>query len=413
MIKDLTVKGEGFEIFSVSSLNRHVENILVNEPTLRNIWVKGEISNFTHYNRRHMYFSLKDKDSEINCVMFYGSNKDMDFFPSEGQEVICRGDVGFYHPKGKYQFVVQEMVPDGVGKLYLAYEKLKKKLDNEGLFSTDHKKPIPFLPNRVGVVTSLDAAALRDIMNVLHRRFPNVNILISPTSVQGKGSPENIAKAIESIDKQNIDVMIVGRGGGSMEDLWSFNEEVVARAIFEANTPVISAVGHETDVLISDFVADKRAPTPSAAAELAVPKKLELTNKIGREKNRLISSLSNVIIEKRNLLQTITKSIVFTYPNRFLEEREQMLDESISRLQKNVEVVLEHMEGQLILQRERLKALGPASTMERGYSVVMDSKGIVVNSVEGLKKGHNLELRMKDGSVSTEIIEVKKWKKKN
>ncbi len=412
MVKDSKDKGEGLEIYSVSSLNRYVENLLRNEPTLRNIWVKGEISNFTHHNKRHMYFSLKDKESELSCVMFYNANNEMDFDPSEGQEVICRGDVGFYHPRGRYQFVVKEMIPDGIGKLYLAYEKLKKKLEEEGLFSSEHKKPIPFLPKRVGIVTSRDGAALRDILNVLRRRFPNVNILVSPTSVQGKGSPGSIAKAIRLIDTQDIDVMIVGRGGGSIEDLWSFNEEVVARAIFEAETPVISAVGHETDVLISDFVADKRAPTPSAAAELAVPDKTELMSRIQSEKNRLLSSLKNTVVEKRNRLQTITKSIVFTYPERFLEEHEQRLDENISRLQDNVKRMLENFKQRLNLQRERLKALGPISTIERGYSVALDSRENVVCSVQGLKAGDQLKIRMKDGSVLTEILEVKKWKKK-
>ncbi|MFO8109004.1 MAG: exodeoxyribonuclease VII large subunit [Thermoplasmata archaeon] len=400
------------DIHSVSSLNKYVESVLKSEPTLRNIWVKGEISNFTHYHNRHMYFSLKDKDSELSCVMFYNANKEMDFKPTEGQEVICKGDVGFYHPKGKYQFVIQEMVPDGIGKLYQAYEKLKKKLDREGFFSPEYKKPLPFLPKRVGIVTSSDGAALRDILNILHRRYPNVSVLISSTSVQGKGSPESIAKAIKLIDRQDIDVMVVGRGGGSIEDLWSFNEEVVARAIFQAKTPVVSAVGHETDVLISDFVADKRAPTPSAAAELVVPDKNRLKNKMKDEKKRILSSLKNVVAEGKNRLKRITECLVFTHPERFLEEHEQRLDDSLSRLQENVERKLEALENDLKLQSEKLKAMGPVLTMKRGYSVVLDSNDKVTNSIRRIKTGDILNIKMKDGSVSAEVKEVKKWKMK-
>ncbi len=400
------------EIHSVSSLNRYVESVLRNEPTLRDVWVRGEISNFTHYNQRHMYFSLKDGESELSCVMFHGANKDMDFRPSAGQEVICRGEVGFYHAKGKYQFIVLEMIPEGVGKLYLAYEKLKKKLEEEGLFSPEHKKPLPFLPTRVGVVTSTDGAALRDILNVLHRRYANVDVLIAPTSVQGKGSPESIARAIEQMDSQDVDVIIVGRGGGSIEDLWSFNEEVVARAIFHAKTPIISAVGHETDVLISDFVADKRAPTPSAAAELAVPDKRELVSKIQGEKSRLLSSLNNAVVDGRERLKRITEGLLFIRPERFLEEHEQRLDECISRIRENVSKKLEFMENKLELQTERLKALGPVLTMERGFSVVLDRGGNVVRSVVDLNPGDMLDVRMKDGSFTTEVKEVKIWKKK-
>ncbi len=407
-MKDSSEITAGMDIYSVSSLNRYVESLLKREPTLRDVWVKGEISNFTHYNQRHMYFSLKDENSELSCAMFENANKQLDFRPSEGQEVLCRGDVGLYVPRGRYQFVVQEMIPEGIGKLYLAYEKLKKKLDEEDLFSPEHKKPIPFLPHRVGVVTSQDGAALRDIINVLTRRFPNVNILVSPTSVQGEGSAESIAQAIKLIDAEDIDVLIVGRGGGSIEDLWSFNEEVVARAIFHAKTPVISAVGHETDVLISDFVADKRAPTPSAAAELAVPDKFELINKLDGERNRLLSSLRNAVHEQRNRLETIRRGLVFSHPERFLEEYEQRLDDYRSLLCDSVRRAIEGLEHRLEVQRERLRALGPVTTMERGYSVVLDVDGRIIDSVDGLSIDDLLEIKMKDGSVKTKVKEVKR-----
>ncbi len=407
-MKDSSEITAGMDIYSVSSLNRYVESLLKREPTLSDVWVKGEISNFTHYNQRHMYFSLKDENSELSCAMFENANKQLDFRPSEGQEVLCRGDVGLYVPRGRYQFVVQEMIPEGIGKLYLAYEKLKKKLDEEDLFSPEHKKPIPFLPHRVGVVTSQDGAALRDIINVLTRRFPNVNILVSPTSVQGEGSAESIAQAIKLIDAEDIDVLIVGRGGGSIEDLWSFNEEVVARAIFHAKTPVISAVGHETDVLISDFVADKRAPTPSAAAELAVPDKFELINKLDGERNRLLSSLKNAVHEQRNRLESIRNSLVFSQPERFLEEYEQRLDEYRYCLHDSVRRVIEGLEHRLEVQRERLRALGPVTTMERGYSVVLDIDGQIIDSVDGLSIDDLLEIKMKDGSVMTKVKEVKR-----
>lgn len=400
------------KVFSVTDLNLYVKSLLLRTDELQDILIKGEISNFTHYNDKHMYFVLKDDKSEINCAMFRADNRELDFEPEEGIEVLCRGNVTVYAPRGRYQVVVKEMYPGGMGKLYLAFQQLKEKLEEEGLFSEELKKPLPFLPKKIGIVTSREADALKDVLSVLRRRFTNIDVLIAHTPVQGKGSEEDIAESIRSIDRTDVDVIIVTRGGGSIEDLWCFNEEIVARAISEADTPVISAVGHETDFLISDFVADVRAPTPSAAAEKVIPVKEELETVLTNQKKRADNALRNVIDDLWNRLERIATSSVFQNPEILVEEEHQRLDELRAALNRNIEHSLKDWKQKVQNQKQRLRALSPRSTLERGYSIVIDEKGEVVESVESIQTDDRLKINMKDGDIVTEVKEVIRCRKK-
>ncbi|MFW5946122.1 MAG: exodeoxyribonuclease VII large subunit [Candidatus Natronoplasma sp.] len=404
--KDLDQK-----IYSVSGLNHYVNSLLQREDEIQNVWVKGEISNFKHHDRRHMYFVLKDDTSEISSVMFRSKNKDLDFEPEEGMEVLCRGDIGLYIQRGQYQLVVKEMMVGGIGELYLAYEKLKEKLSEEGLFDDEHKRKLPFLPQKVGIVTSSEGAALRDMLRVLKDRFENVEIFVVPTQVQGEGSAENIVESIQRLDRMEMDVIIIGRGGGSIEDLWSFNEEIVARAIFESETPIVSAVGHETDFLISDFVADARAPTPTGAAELVVPIKTELKQKVLQQERRARTALNNLIVSYRDRLESFADSPVFTKPERILEERYQKLDENIERLDITLDRYLETYGQELNGQRDRLKALSPIQTMKRGYSIVMNEENEVITSVDEVSIEDILRINLVDGEIKAETEEVERCQK--
>ncbi|MFP4001666.1 MAG: exodeoxyribonuclease VII large subunit [Thermoplasmata archaeon] len=404
--KDLDQK-----IYSVSGLNHLVKALLEREDELQNVWVKGEISNFKHHNGRHMYFVLKDETSEINSVMFRSRNRELDFEPEEGMEVLCRGDISLYVDRGRYQIVVKEMMVGGIGELYLAYEKLKEKLSKEGLFDDEHKKDLPFLPRKVGIVTSGEGAALEDMLRVLKERFENIDVVVAPTKVQGEDAAEDIVRSIKKLDRSDIDVIIIGRGGGSIEDLWSFNEEILARAIFDAKTPIVSAVGHETDFLISDFVADERAPTPTGAAEIVVPVKKELKQKVRENKRRAKTALRNVINSYKERLENLRKSSVFQDPERLLEDRYQKLDENIERLDLTLERYLERYRERLENKKDRLNALGPIQTMKRGYSIVMDEQKRVVSSVDEVEKEDLLSINMIDGEITSEAKEVERCQK--
>ncbi len=411
MDKKDEIKELDSKIYSVSDLNLHVKSLLQNDNDIQDVWVKGEISNFTHHEGRHMYFVLKDEKSEIDCAMFRSQNKKIDFDPEGGMEVLCRGDVGMYVPRGQYQLVVKEMMVGGVGKLYLAYEQLKEKLSDEGLFDDEHKKELPFLPRNIGVVTSEEGAALRDICRSITQRFENAEILLAPAQVQGESSARQIIESIRKLDRKDLDVIIIGRGGGSIEDLWSFNEEEVARAIFQAGTPIVSAVGHETDFLISDFVADERAPTPTGAAELVVPKKTELRQRLDRHGQRAKTAMKNLIDHHRRELEKLKDSPAFRKPERILEDAYQRLDENREKLHTGLERLFKRYKQRLENQRGKLKALGPIQTMERGYSIVMDEEGNVVSSVDSVDEEEVLSIDMSDGNVKAEAKEVEKCRK--
>ncbi|MBS3782386.1 MAG: exodeoxyribonuclease VII large subunit [Candidatus Thermoplasmatota archaeon] len=399
------------KIYSVSGLNHCVKSLLEREDEIQDVWVKGEISNFKHYDGRHMYFVLKDDTSEINSVMFRSKNRDLDFEPEEGMEVLCRGDVGLYVPRGQYQLVVKEMMVGGIGELYLAYERLKEKLSKEGLFEEDHKKEIPFLPQKVGIVTSGEGAALRDMLRVLKERFENIDVFIAPTRVQGEESADEIVNSIRKLDRMEMDVIIIGRGGGSIEDLWSFNEEKVARAVFGAETPIVSAVGHETDFLISDFVADERAPTPTGAAEIVVPSKSELKKKINEQQRRSATALNNLILSYREKLESLAKSPVFQKPERILEDRYQKLDENREKIGVTLDRYMKTYQQRLEGQKDRLKALSPIQTMKRGYSIVMDEANEVITSVDEVSVKDILRINLTDGEIKTKTEEVERCQK--
>jgi len=412
MIKETLERKEIKNVYSVKDLNIYVRSLLRMDENLQSVWVRGEISGFTHYNDRHMYFDLKDEDSVINCAMFRAKNKNLDFKPDDGMEVLCRGDVSLYLPSGKYQLIINEMLPEGKGKLFLAYEKLKKKLSEEGLFDNKHKKTMPFYPEKIGIVTSEEADAFRDIISVARRRFPNIDIVLSPTPVQGKRASTKIVEAIRKLDNTDVDVIIVTRGGGSLEDLWNFNEEVVARAIFDAETPIISAVGHETDFMISDLVADLRAPTPSAAAEKVVPQKSEIQLKLQQLKERTSKALLKTVENNEKRLENIKSRPVFRRPILLLEDPIQKVDEHKMKIQKNIITYIKRKKQLLKSQRERLRALGPGPTLCRGYSVVLTEDSELINSVEEVDIEDILEIVMKDGRIKAKTKEVKRSKRK-
>ncbi|HJV31848.1 MAG TPA: exodeoxyribonuclease VII large subunit, partial [Bacillales bacterium] len=320
---------------TVHALTKYIKRKFDVDPHLQNIFVKGEISNFKQHSSGHMYFTLKDEKARILAVMFSSHSRSMKFSPENGMKVILRGEISVYEPSGQYQIYVKEMRPDGIGDLYLAYEQLKQKLELEGLFAKENKKAIPLFPKRVGVITSPTGAAIRDILTTIKRRFPIAKVLVFPALVQGEQAAPSIVHAIEKANMMsNIDVLIVGRGGGSIEELWAFNEETVARAIFRSEIPIISAVGHETDFTIADFVADLRAPTPTGAAELAVPHIDELMERVLQRQTRLIRAISEKIRFKKEHLNRLKKSYAFRYPERLYEQKLEQTDKLTERLIK-------------------------------------------------------------------------------
>ncbi|GAA4709800.1 exodeoxyribonuclease VII large subunit [Brevibacillus fulvus] len=446
------------EIWSVSQLNRVVKQVLEREERLADIWIRGEISNFVHHSSGHMYFTLKDKESRLRVVMFASYNRFLKFMPKDGTKAIVRGSISAFERDGTYQLYAREMQPDGIGSLYLAFEQLKAKLAAEGLFATERKRPLPRFPKRVGVVTSPTGAAIRDICTTIRRRFPQAAVVIAPAIVQGTEAPSSIISAISLLNRQmDIDVLIVGRGGGSIEELWAFNDEQVARAIASSRIPVISAVGHETDFTIADFVADVRAATPTAAAELAVPHYLELQERVKDLDSRLRRSVQNQLADQRNRLQRLRQSYVLRQPLRRFEETRERLDklqmelaaamrmllnrrreqltlvhqrverfrigqkvnerrEQIvrlqERLQKTMQTQVNQAELALIAKIAQLDALSPLKVMQRGFSLVY-REGELVKSVKQVTVGQPLVIRLQDGTVDTRVAEITREDKPN
>lgn len=390
------------KIATVSQINGYVKKILDHNIILNNVWVKGEISNFKRHYSGHLYITLKDESSVLKAVMFRASAQSLNFDPSDGMKVLARGRISVYEAGGSYQLHIEEMIPDGVGELYIAYEQLKKKLEDEGLFSPDHKKPIPAFPKSVGVVTASTGAAIRDIINVITRRYPMAEIVIYPAQVQGAGAAESIVRAIEYFNAvKEVDTLIVGRGGGSIEDLWAFNEEITARAIFASEIPVISAVGHETDFTIADFVSDMRAPTPSAAAEIAVPSMLELYNRIITDKNRIVRNMTGRIENSRLLLRRFKMRT----PRDRIDEYNLRMDSLVKRMAGSVKMRAMSLRRSLAEQAAKLDALSPLQTLSRGYSIPTKEDGTVIRSVKDMEKGIEFTLRMKDGSAECVVKE--------
>ncbi len=396
-------------IFTVSKLNREIKQIL--EKQYANIVLEGEISNFKHHSSGHMYLTLKDESSQIAAVFFGGSNSRVKFKIHDGLKVTVFGRISLYEPRGNYQFYINRMEPQGLGGLQLAFNQLKEKLAKEGLFDEKHKKSIPLYPKTVGVVTSPTGAAIQDILNVVKRRFHGTEVLIMPVRVQGETAAGEIAQAITDFNiRGGVDVMIVGRGGGSLEDLWAFNEEVVARAIFNSKIPIISAVGHETDWTIADWVADLRAPTPSAAAELVVQNRDELESRIRQYYSRISSAISIIFEQKRLKLHTLVKSYALKQPQYLIEQHSQRLDELSRQLKTALEHLLHRSSDRFKGLIGKLNALSPLAVLSRGFSVTYHNEQII-QSVNKLNKGDVIKTRLHEGVVMSQVIETKQEKR--
>ncbi len=441
---------EPSRVITIRDINRFIKMKLEGDASLQDIWLKGEISNFTRHSSGHMYFTLKDEGGRIKCIMFASYNQRLPFVPKDGMKVLARGGISVYERDGQYQFYATAMQPDGVGSLYLAFEQLKRKLEAEGLFSDRFKRPIPAYPRTVGVITSPTGAAVRDILITIQRRNPAVNVLLFPASVQGAQAAPSIVKAIAAMNELGeADVLIVGRGGGSLEELWAFNEEAVARAVRGSRIPVISAVGHETDFTIADFAADLRAPTPTAAAELAVPHAAELKQRIAGMRQQLAGALRYTLNRSRERLERASRSPVFTQPRRSLLVQAERLDRLRERMtyRMNAQYArnmdkLTRLSGRLAakspqqqaaMARHRLDALrrgltasmngltkenasrfgslirhldalSPLKIMARGYSLVYDEKEkTLVRSIEHVQPGDLVRVRLSDGRLSCQV----------
>jgi len=397
-------------VLTVSEVNRYIREIISRDLILSNLWVKGEISNFKHHYTGHLYFTIKDEKSLLKCVMFKSQASELKFYPENGMKVIIKGYVSVFERDGQYQLYVEEMQPDGVGELHVAFEQLKQKLKEEGLFDISRKKRLPYLPRSIGVITSITGSVIRDIMNVLNRRFYNINLKIYPVQVQGEVAAGQIARAIRKINEANcVDVIILARGGGSLEELWPFNEEIVARSIADSNIPIISAVGHETDFTIADFVADVRAPTPSAAAELVVPEKSMLMARVNELDIRLKNAIHKFLRLKRNDLERLTSSIPFRQPyNRVYQER-MRLDILNRNMYREILSKTDKARTKLQFLIEKLNALSPLSVLARGYSITkLKKNGRILKSVNEVSNGDELKISVSDGNIDCRVINIVK-----
>lgn len=437
------------QYLSITALTKYIKRKFDADPHLRDIHVRGEISNFKQHSSGHMYFTLKDEKARILAVMFSSQARALKFLPENGMKIIVKGDITVYEPGGQYQIYIKQMQPDGIGELFLAYEQLKQRLEAEGLFAAKNKKLLPLYPKTIGVITSPTGAAIRDIITTIKRRYPIVNILVFPALVQGENAAPSIAKAIEKANSmQGIDVLIVGRGGGSIEELWAFNEELVARSIYASMIPVISAVGHETDFTIADFVADLRAPTPTGAAELAVPHIDELMDRLLQRQTRLLRVMQEKFRFEKERLSRVQKSYAFRYPHRLYEQKLEQVDKltemlvrgasrlisgkrdqhlnAAKRLERNHPIELLH-EGRGRLERvekdvngalvrilskkqtefERiiatLRALSPLKIMERGYSLSYTEDNKLVKSIDQVDVSDRVQIQLSDGSLFCKV----------
>ena len=392
-------------IITVSQLNEYIKAVIEGQPALRSLFIKGEISNFTnHYKTGHFYFTLKDENSLVRCIMFKGYSEKLKFVPENGMKVILHGKVSAYPKDGQYQVYADNMEPDGIGALYIAYEQLKEKLEKEGLFEKSKKMPLPKIPKRVGIITSPTGAAIRDIINVLGRRFPYAEGVLFPALVQGEGAPMQLIEGMRYFNSQkNVDVIIIGRGGGSIEDLWAFNNEQLAREIYASKIPVISAVGHETDFTICDFVADKRAPTPSAAAELAVPETMELKQKILNIIGRMDMLIMHNIKNKRQRLMELGGKRVLNTPDFIVDDRRFQLMNLDARMESGMKYTTSLKKELFARYTSKLEALNPMSVISRGYSAVFSDDGKLIKSVDQVEIGDRFNFKTVDGSVSAEV----------
>lgn len=393
------------KILTVSQLNFYVKSVLDSDPRLNYVFLCGEISNLTdHYRSGHIYLSLKDNKSVIRAVMFAGNARNLKFKPMEGMKVICRGRVTLYEATGQYQYYIEDMQPDGIGALYQAYEQLKEKLQSKGLFDQSHKKPIPYCPKTIGVITSPTGAAVQDIKNILTRRFPSVNIILCPVLVQGDNAVPQLIDAVNKLNEYDLcDTIIIGRGGGSIEDLWAFNDENLAYAIYNSHIPVISAVGHETDFTICDFVSDLRAPTPSAGAELAVPDRNEILQNLDAQRQYLSSLMDKKLIENNNLVSEMTTKLLSLSPDDKIAKLYNDLDFLSQKYENNSNRIFQNTANKIELLATKLESLNPVSILKRGYSVVTNNDK-TVTSVKDVKNGDTLAINVTDGKIISKVI---------
>ena len=396
------------QVLKVSEINRYVKGLIQGDPRMRDLWVSGELSNFKHHRSGHMYFTLKDSISSLRCVFFRRENVRCIFKPTDGMEVILHGNISVYEPDGAYQIYVAEMEPAGMGSLFLAFEQLKRKLEAEGFFRADRKKPIPALPRKVALVTSPTGAALQDMLTTIKKRFPHVHLLVVESLVQGSGAAADIVRALDLLNKRNdIDLIILARGGGSLEDLWPFNEEAVARAIYRSELPVISAVGHETDFTIADFTADLRAPTPTAGAAAAVPEKEEMLLKIKQFRERAAMALQRRLQQEKQKVDHIVSDRFFRLPGRRIKLSTELLEQLEVKLRREIVRVLQYKGMRLTAQIDKLESYSPLKVMNRGYSYCRDEEGNIIRSVKQIRLGRLLQLSFKDGQAvcRTEKVE--------
>ena len=395
-------------VLSVTELNLYIKRMLDNDLMLSGVFIKGEISNFKYHTSGHMYMTLKDEQSVVRAVMFKSSAMRLKFVPEEGMKVIVFGRISVFESAGQYQVYIEQMQPDGVGALYVAFEQLKQKLEQEGLFSDEHKKKLPKFPEKIAVVTSPTGAAIRDILNVLGRRYDFANVVICPVLVQGDGAKEQIANAINYVNENNLaEVLIVGRGGGSIEDLWAFNEEIVARAIFNSKIPVISAVGHETDFTIADFVADLRAPTPSAAAELAVPSKTELLMNINSLKSRVDFALNSKLNMERQRLKSLSSMMSTETLIRSYDQKRLILDNKLKNILHISEKVLSSWKERFSKNVAALHSLSPLAVLGRGFTVTTSKDGNTIKSISDINICDEIVTFFSDGKVYSTVSKKK------
>jgi exodeoxyribonuclease VII large subunit len=396
--------GVGDAIWTVSELTQYIRELFEIDYRLQDIEVTGEISNFTQARSGHLYFTLKDDRAQLKCVMWRSAAERLRFAPGNGDAILARGRVSVYEVSGVYQLYAEWMEPAGKGSLALAFERLKQQLADEGLFDTVFKKPLPAFPHKIGVVTSADGAALRDILNVLRRRCSLVSVLVAPTLVQGGEAPAQIVRALQWLDgRDDIDVIILARGGGSIEDLWAFNDEGVARAIFAARHPIISGVGHETDFTIADFVADARAPTPSAAAEVVTPDLEEIRPILDRLQAQLSVELQAIIEQNRWQVQALTRALSHLSPQSALDNNRQRVDALAIRLDQTMYHRLERERGRLAVAQAGLMAISPLATLSRGYAIVRGEDGRIIRSVQGVAVGDKLTVQVTDGEFGVQV----------
>ena len=393
-------------VYSVRQVNAYIKNMFTQDFMLNRIYVKGEVSNCKYHTSGHIYFSLKDESGSIACIMFAGQRSGLGFRMQDGQQVIVLGAVTTYERDGKYQLYAKEIILDGAGLLYERFEALKRELSEMGMFAPEYKQPIPKFAKRVGIVTAPTGAAIRDIMNIASRRNPYVQLILYPALVQGDGAAASIVKGIETLDKQNVDIIIVGRGGGSIEDLWAFNEEIVARAIFHCHTPIISAVGHETDTTITDYVADLRSPTPSAAAELAVFEYRAFANYLEEKELVLKKMMYQKLQLERMKIERYKLKMNYLHPSTKLQEQKHHMAEAEQQLRLAMEKKMMESKQRLAIRIERMKGLSPLTKLNQGFSYVATSNGNTVKSISHVKKDDELMIYVTDGIVKANVSET-------